>query len=56
MWYADNVVGLPKLLSALNKYRNEQPELPGWHFKPSALLEELVKSNKTLAQYFHHTK
>jgi len=51
MHYADQVIGLQKMKDSLLRYQDAQPELPEWHFKPSNLLEELIKSKTTLSQY-----
>ena len=51
MHYGDQVVGLEKLRDSLLMQLDKQPELPEWHFKPSALLNDLVASKTTLAEY-----
>ncbi len=47
MYWADNVVGLPKILERLKVYQKEI----GDAFKPAALLEKLVAENKKFADF-----
>jgi 3-hydroxyacyl-CoA dehydrogenase len=42
MYYAQQQVGLPKLLSGLEEYQRRFPNSP--HFRPSGLLRDLVRS------------
>lgn len=51
MHYVDNVVGLSNMRDKMLRILDQQPDLPEWHFKPAALLDQLVKEGKTLKQY-----
>lgn len=53
MQYADEI-GLDKILSSLNEYRNNLGDYGEKWFKPSSLLEELVTRNKTFKEYPLH--
>jgi 3-hydroxyacyl-CoA dehydrogenase len=47
MYYADEIVGLPKILERLKVYQAEQGDL----FKPAALLEKLVAEGKKFSDF-----
>ena len=50
MFWADNEVGLPQLLSKLQEFAKEYPETE--HFVPSKLLEKCVQMGVTVEEYY----
>ncbi len=46
MWWAENEVGLAKVLEALTRHSRNYPQQP--HLEPSPLLVEAVQSGQTL--------
>eukprot|EP01095_Lingulamoeba_sp_RSL-Kostka_P017696 TRINITY_DN9377_c0_g1_i1.p1 TRINITY_DN9377_c0_g1~~TRINITY_DN9377_c0_g1_i1.p1 ORF type:complete len:714 (+),score=247.65 TRINITY_DN9377_c0_g1_i1:104-2245(+) len=54
MYYADKIIGLPKILSLLQHYSSEHPNSS--HLIPSKLLVKLVESNQSLFSYWNKSK
>lgn len=50
MFWADNEVGLPRLLSKLSMFFRQYPGSD--YYKPSRLLEECVAHNVTVEEYY----
>lgn len=51
MYWADNEVGLPNILKALETYYAKYPGSD--YFKPSALLQQCVKMNVGVQEYYN---
>ena len=54
MYWADNEVGLPNLLKTLERFSAKYPGSP--YFKPSTLLQQCVKMNIGVQEYYNQSK